>query len=91
MGVFFSDRFSLLHFATGIIAYYWSLTFVQWFVIHVVYEVIENTTWGMKLINNITIWPGGKSKSDTITNQIGDQFYAMIGWILSYFICRVSI
>lgn len=91
MGVFFSDRFSLLHFATGIIAYYWSLTFVQWFVIHVVYEVIENTTWGMKLINNITIWPGGKSKSDTITNRVGDQFYAMIGWILSYFICRVSI
>ena len=91
MGVFFTDKFSLLHFSTGIIAYYWSVTLFNWFVIHALYEVIENTTWGMKLINNITLWPGVKCKSDTIMNQVGDQFYAMLGWILSYFICRVSI
>ena len=71
MGVFFSDKFSLLHLATGIIAYYWSIALFHWFIIHALYEIIENTTWGMKIIRNITLWPGGKSKPDTITNQFG--------------------
>ena len=89
MGVFFTDKFSLLHFASGIIAYYWSVSFLLWSVLHLFYELAENTTLGMKLINHITLWPGGKDEPDSFTNSIGDQFYASIGWTMAYFICRV--
>ncbi len=86
MGIHFTDKYSLLHFASGIIAYYWSISFVLWFIIHLLYEYIENTEQGMKIINKIKIWPGGKEKSDKILNSIGDQFYALLGWIFTHFI-----
>jgi hypothetical protein len=86
MGIHFTDKYSLLHFASGIIAYYWSISFVLWFIIHLLYEYIENTEQGMKIINKIKIWPGGKEESDKILNSIGDQFYALLGWVFTYFI-----
>ena len=60
MGTRFTDKFSLLHFATGIIAYYWNISFLSWFIMHLMYEYIENTIYGMRLINKIPLWPGGK-------------------------------
>jgi hypothetical protein len=86
MGFHFTDKYSLLHFATGIIAYYWSISFVLWFIIHLLYEYIENTEQGIKIINKIKIWPGGKDSPDTILNRVGDQFYALLGWLFAYFI-----
>ncbi len=86
MGIHFTDKYSLLHFASGIIAYYWSISFVLWFIIHLLYEYIENTEQGMKIINKIKIWPGGKEKADKMLNSIGDQFYALLGWIFTHFI-----
>ena len=86
MGKYFTDKFSLLHFATGVISYYWGLSFSQLFIVHFLYECAENTNSGMKLINLITIWPGGKNKADTITNSLGDQLYALLGWIFAQFI-----
>lgn len=86
MGKYFTDKFSLLHFATGIISYYWGISFSQLFIVHFLYEYAENTTSGIKLINLITIWPGGKNKADTITNSLGDQLYALLGWIFAQFI-----
>jgi hypothetical protein len=91
MGIFFTDKFSLLHLATGIVAYYWSISFVLWFSIHVLYEIIENTTWGMSLINRITLWPGGKNKADSLLNQLGDQFYALLGWLIAHVVSLYSI
>lgn len=84
MGIHFTDKYSLLHFATGIIAYYWNISFVLWCIIHLLYEYLENTTKGMKIINKIKMWPGGKEKPDTILNSIGDQFYALLGWIFTF-------
>jgi hypothetical protein len=91
MGIFFTDKFSLLHLATGIIAFYWSISFSLWFSIHFAYEIIENSTWGMFLINHVTLWPGGKNKADTVLNQIGDQFYALLGWLIAYSVSLYSI
>jgi len=90
MGLFFTDKFSLLHLASGIIAYYWSVSFLLWFLFHVFYEFAENTTLGMYIINKITIWPGGKDKADSLLNSLGDQFYASLGWFIPFFICRFN-
>jgi hypothetical protein len=89
MGIYFTDKYSLLHFASGIIAYYWGISFILWFIIHLLYEYVENTNLGMKIINKIKMWPGGKEKSDTILNSIGDQFYGLLGWIFTFFILKI--
>ena len=86
MGIYFTDKYSLLHFANGVIAYYWNISFTLWFILHLLYEYIENTQQGIQIINKINIWPGGKEQPDTIINNIGDQFYGMFGWIFTYFI-----
>ena len=88
MGFKFTDRYSLLHFASGIIAYYWGISFATWFIIHLLYEYLENTKQGMKIINKIKLWPGGKEKADTILNSIGDQFYGLLGWLFTFFIIK---
>jgi len=84
MGIHFTDKFSLLHFASGIIAQYWNVSFVWWFIIHLIYEYLENTKQGMFLINKITLWPGCKPRPDTMVNRAGDQFYALLGWLFAY-------
>ena len=54
MGKQFLDQYSLLHYSTGVAAYYWGVPFWTWVVIHVSFE-------GMRFINtNLTFWPGGK-------------------------------
>jgi hypothetical protein len=86
MGVSFTDKFSLLHFASGIIAYYWNLSFFDWFILHLVYEIIQNSKYGILFINNVvTLWPGGKLSYDSYTNMVGDQFYGILGWIFTHF------
>jgi len=86
MGVFFIDTYSLLHFATGIILYYFGFSFLLMTIIHIIFEVVENSNYGMMIIRNIKIWPGGKETADTLINNLGDQFYASLGWLLSYYI-----
>jgi hypothetical protein len=91
MGKQFTDNFSLLHFATGIIAYYWNISFVEWFILHIIFEYVENTVYGMKIINKIKLWPGGKYHPDSFLNSVGDQFYALLGWIFaSYYFKDLS-
>lgn len=86
MGVLFTDKFSLLHFASGIIAYYWNLSFFHWFMLHLIYEMIQNSKYGILFINNVvTLWPGGKLGYDSYTNMTGDQFYGMLGWTFTHF------
>ena len=37
------DQYTYLHFAVGIIVYFWGLSFTSWFIIHSLYEYIEIT------------------------------------------------
>ena len=81
MGNAFLDQYSLLHFATGIVAYFWDVEFIMWTIMHIGFELVENTSQGMKFINNyLTWWPGGKPKADAWINIIGDNMSAMLGW-----------
>jgi len=84
MGVYFTDQFSLLHFAAGIVAYYWKISFLWWFGLHLLYEWITNTEWGIYFINHYTPWPWGHLHRDTLTNQMGDHVYGLVGWIVGY-------
>lgn len=82
MDIGFMDRFSLLHFAVGIVAYFFSVDWKVWFIAHSIFEIVENTKMGVHFINTyIKIWPGGKEKPDLVINSVGDTFFAMLGWL----------
>ncbi len=86
MGSFFLDQFSLLHFSTGVIMYFWGFSLLTSFILHTLFEIIENTPFGIRLINTqfAGIWPGGKPKADDILNILGDTLVFVIGWYSAY-------
>ena len=91
MGLYAFDQFSLLHFATGIIAYFWGLPAIYTLGFHIVFEWAENTKVGMNLINNyFPLWPGGKPYADSLLNQFTDTVMTMIGWYISQYIDSIS-
>ena len=82
MGVLLLDQFSYLHLSMGVAAYFWGLSLRDFIVIHIVFEILENTKAGVRFINEkISFWPGGKPQPDTLTNRLGDTISAVIGWI----------
>ncbi len=92
MGLYFIDKFSLLHFATGIIAYFWHIPLIIWILIHATFEYIENTKTGIYINNNFfAFWPGGKHCADSFINSfLGDNFFAILGWIFAYYVGKLS-
>jgi hypothetical protein len=85
MGLGMIDQYSILHFASGVVAYFWGVPFLTWMVLHILFEIVENTQIGMKFINEyFTLWPGGKGEADTFINSgIGDNLFAAMGWLVS--------
>jgi len=81
MGKELFDRYSILHFISGMIAKELNIPFWWWFIIHVIFEYVENDINMIKIINKIPFWPGGKPSGDSLRNNIGDQISAMLGWI----------
>lgn len=91
MGLYAIDQFSLLHFAAGILAYFWGFTAIHTFILHIVFEWAENTKLGMKFINEyFPFWPGGKPYADSLLNQATDTIMTMIGWYLSQYVDSLS-
>lgn len=89
MGQAFTDKYSLLHFAVGIMAYYWDISFFMIMVLHTVFEWVENTKPGMWFINTyITMWPGGKPSADSLINSAGDTLYTAVGWLLAAWVSQ---
>lgn len=89
MGGHFTDTFSLLHLASGIVTYYWGMPFITWFMAHAVFELAENTESGMRFIQKFKAWPGGKSHADSVLNSLGDQFYSCMGWGIAYYFTKL--
>ncbi len=82
MGSKIFDQYTLLHFSTGVIAYFFGINFWIWIIIHTIFEITENTCDGIKFINNyLTVWPGGKHKADCLINSIGDTIGTSLGWL----------
>ena len=89
MGYRFIDQYSYLHFVVGATIFYWNISLFQWIVIHTIFEILENTPFGIHVINNyITFWPGGKPEADTLINNIGDNVFAILGWVSALLITR---
>lgn len=87
MGLKFFDRWSLSHFAFGILAYYFYLPFLIWILIHVIFEIVENTTIGIFIRRSLTFLPGSEKNADSFINSfVGDNFFAILGWIVAYYI-----
>ena len=86
MGEYFTDNFSILHFASGIIFYYFGISFSTSFVAHLLFEAIENQDFAMDIISKTRWWPGGKDKADSVVNSLGDQFYFCLGWLVSKYL-----
>ena len=91
MGNLLLDQYTYLHFAVGIIAYFWNIPLLIFFILHTIFELLENTNIGMNIINKyIVFWPGGKPKSDTIINIIGDTLGAIMGWLSAYYVDKLG-
>ena len=84
MGTRMFDQYTLLHFAAGVVAYFWNVSLFLWFVAHALFEGLENTPAGIRLINSLWYWPGGKSKADAPANIVGDNIGALLGWLAAY-------
>ena len=90
MGTHFLDAFSYLHWASGVSIGFWidatQMTplkgFLLMMALNVSFEVLENTTQGIKLIRMLPAWPGGKdSLGDTGINITGDILMVTFGYL----------
>lgn len=87
MGQNLFDKYTYLHFAVGVISYFWNISLLHIIVFHSIFELVENTTIGIYFIDHyITFWPGGKLKADSFINSFGDIFGAVLGWISAFYI-----
>jgi hypothetical protein len=91
MGKAILDQYTLLHFATGIIAYFWGISAWLTLAAHLLFELLENTEKGMTVINRyMTWWPGGKPYADSVPNSISDTAATMFGWAAARLADRAS-
>jgi hypothetical protein len=80
-----------LHFAVGILAYFWGVSAAMTFFLHVLFEYVENTQAGMEFINTyLLLWPGGKPYADSWQNSLSDTGMSMIGWSVSFLADKYS-
>ena len=87
MGLKFMDGYSYLHFAVGVVMYYWNISLVTSTILHTIFEFLENTDEGMKFINKyMKFWPGGKPYRDSFINNMGDTVFFVLGWLSAYLI-----
>jgi len=86
MGETFGDKYSLLHFAVGVIFRFIGISFGYSVAIHILFELLENTSQGVHFIDTNPLlkwWPGGKKKADTFVNSVGDTFFFCVGWLVA--------
>lgn len=90
MGLQYFDKYTYLHFAVGIVVYFWNISLLNWIILHIIFELLENTQNGVYIINQyIKFWPGGKPKPDAIINSVGDFFGAVLGWLSAYYLDKL--
>lgn len=92
MGYQAFDQYSLLHFSTGVVAYFLQIPFIVWFIMHLIFEIIENSESSMRFVRKYLndYWPGGKEEADALINSMGDQFMAMAGWTVAYYVDQLG-
>ena len=92
MGIYFADQYSYLHWCIGAVLYFMGMSFEKFLFLHIFYEIFENTSQGMNVINKyITFWPGKKNYPDTLSNSMGDTFFGILGWSSAKYIFELGI
>lgn len=91
MGRTLIDQYSLLHLAVGVICYFWNLSFKTTVIGSIIFEELENTQFGMRIINRLPMWPGGKTYSDSLINRIGDTLSVALGYIIACYVDRLAV
>ncbi len=91
MGQYIFDQYSYLHFAVGIVAYFWNIGFRNLLILHIIFELVENNPAGINLIDKyIPLWPGGKKAPDSLINQISDIIFSLLGWLSAYYLDQLG-
>lgn len=85
MGRYIVDQYSLLHFSTGCIAYFFGIPLFWWIILHTLFEIVENSPKGIRFIDTkLKFWPGGKKSSDTLINSFSDLIFTIIGFVFAF-------
>ena len=92
MGLNFLDQYTYLHFASGIIAYFWGLRLKTFIILHIIFEIIENTKIGMNIINKYIykFSPMKKIYPDHFINMVGDTISGILGWLSAYYLDKIG-
>ena len=86
MGFALLDEYSLLHFASGIVLYYWNFSLTQTILGHSAFELFENSDGGMRFINDYFYYNQTKllkTEPDNITNMFGDTMSCIAGYMVA--------
>lgn len=86
MGIHLLDQYSFLHFSAGVVAYFFYIPLLWWFLLNIAFEVIENSEFGMSITRNLPFWPGGKRFRDANINILGDIICVLLGWGAAYLV-----
>lgn len=85
------DQYTYLHWASGVMAYFWGIRLKWWVVLHTCFELGENSVWGIQFINMLPLWPGGKPRADSLPNSLlGDTLGAIGGWMSAQFLDQLG-
>lgn len=77
----FLDQYSLLHFAVGVLFYFWNISLVISTLAHATFGILGNSESGSSFVRKyIPAWPGGKPRIDNYLNLAGDSVSFMAGW-----------
>ena len=91
MGNRLFDQYTYLHFSVGILSYFWGINLVLFLTVHTLFEIIENSKFGMHIINNyMFFWPGGKPVADTYINILGDTIGGYVGWLSAFYLDQIG-
>ena len=89
MGEYIFDQYTLIHFSVGIIMYFLGINLHTWIIIHILFEIFENSPYGLYFFNKYLNIKGSSNdmyKKDHIINSIGDIIGAKLGWLCASYI-----
>lgn len=89
MGTKKFDQYSLLHFSVGVIFYFLGLNFKLSVILHIIFEITENTKTGMNISNTLNSCIGGKlgkPYKDSFINSVSDTVFFSLGWIVASYL-----
>jgi len=87
MGYNMFDQYSLVHFSTGVLAYFCHIPLIVWLILHTLFEILECSKVGIEFSEKYLTFLGwGKYEPDNLINTIGDTISTLLGWLCAYLI-----